>query len=186
MLDEFKRARNAVKATRTFVLRKVKTQMITVSRWLKKFRSRCKNLDNRTRSDRPKRYAPSAWRISGETWTFKTLAKVSRTAEMCLSLSKYWLLSSTRRPIFITHLRTHIKFLFIFIKKVGGFSSCFNSYDTEVWRRALLHSLDYSTLPLILTLYCWLLSKAASSTIFESLVWLDQGLNSGFPDNWRH
>ena len=52
-------------------------------------------------------------------------------------------------------------------------------------RRALFHSLDCSTLPLILTLKCWVLSKAASSTIFESLVWLDLGLNPGLPDHWR-
>ena len=30
-----------------------------------------------------------------------------------------------------------------------------------------------------------MLSKAASSTIFESLVWLDLGLNPGLPDHWR-
>ena len=30
-----------------------------------------------------------------------------------------------------------------------------------------------------------MLSKAASSTIFESLVWLDLGLNLGLPDHWR-
>ena len=35
------------------------------------------------------------------------------------------------------------------------------------WRRALLLSLDYSILPLILTLYCWVLSKEVSSTIFK-------------------
>ena len=39
--------------------------------------------------------------------------------------------------------------------------------------RALLHSLDCSILSLILTLSCWVLSKVTSSTIFESLVWLD-------------
>ena len=37
------------------------------------------------------------------------------------------------------------------------------------WRKFL--SLDFSTLPLIPTLYCWVLSNDASSTIFESLVW---------------
>ena len=44
--------------------------------------------------------------------------------------------------------------------------SLFNSYYIEVYRRALLHFLDCSTLPSILTLYSWALSKAASSTIF--------------------
>ena len=30
-----------------------------------------------------------------------------------------------------------------------------------------------------------MISKAALSTIFESLVWLDLGLNAGLPDHWR-
>ena len=57
-------------------------------------------------------------------------------------------------------------------KKVGDCSrvwpegSLFNSYNTKVQGRALLHSLDFSTLPLIFTLECWVLSKAASSTMF--------------------
>ena len=56
--------------------------------------------------------------------------------------------------------------------KVGDLSrgwpecSLFNSYYTEVLVRALLLSLDCPTLPLTLTLECWVLSKAASSTIF--------------------
>ena len=49
----------------------------------------------------------------------------------------------------------------------------------------LLLSLDCSTLPLIRTLYCWVLSKEVSSTIFKSLVWRDLGLNPGLPDHWR-
>ena len=40
--------------------------------------------------------------------------------------------------------------------------SLFNSYYSEV-----LLSLDCSTLPLIRTLYCWLLSKKVSNTIFK-------------------
>ena len=42
----------------------------------------------------------------------------------------------------------------------------FNRYNTELLGKALLHSLDHSTLHLRLTLQCWVLSKAASSTIF--------------------
>ena len=49
----------------------------------------------------------------------------------------------------------------------------------------LLHSLGCSTLALIHTLYCWVLNKASSSTIFESLVWLDLGLNPGLLDPWQ-
>ena len=42
----------------------------------------------------------------------------------------------------------------------------FNSYLTDVLGRVLLHTLGYSTLLLILTLSCWVLSNAESSTIF--------------------
>ena len=45
--------------------------------------------------------------------------------------------------------------------------SLFNSNYTEMQGRALLLSLDCSTLPLICTLYCWVLSKEISSTIFK-------------------
>ena len=45
--------------------------------------------------------------------------------------------------------------------------SHFNSYYTKVSGRALLLSLDCSTLPSIHTLYCWLLSKEVSSTILK-------------------
>ena len=38
---------------------------------------------------------------------------------------------------------------------------------------------------LTLHLQCWVLSKAASSIIFESLVCLDLGLNLGLPGHWR-
>ena len=43
----------------------------------------------------------------------------------------------------------------------------FNSYYSEMYGKALLPSLDCSTLPLIRTLYCWVLSKELSSTIFK-------------------
>ena len=46
-------------------------------------------------------------------------------------------------------------------------SSLFNSYYTEVKGRALLFSLDCSTLPLIHSLYCWVLRKEVSGTIFK-------------------
>ena len=42
----------------------------------------------------------------------------------------------------------------------------FNSYYTKMSGRTLLLSLDSSTLPLIRTLYCWVLSKVVSITIF--------------------
>ena len=43
----------------------------------------------------------------------------------------------------------------------------FNSYYTNVLGRVLLLSLDCSNLPLMLTLYCWVLSKEVSRTILK-------------------
>ena len=43
--------------------------------------------------------------------------------------------------------------------------SLFNSYYTEVKERVLLLTLDCFALPLVHTLQCWVLSKAASSII---------------------
>ena len=64
-----------------------------------------------------------------------------------------------------------IDFRFIIVSKVKlptvVEGSLFNSYYTEVYGRALLLSLDCSTLPLIRTLYCWVLSKEVSSTILK-------------------
>ena len=48
----------------------------------------------------------------------------------------------------------------------------FNSYYNVVYGKVLLHSQDCSSKPLILTLWCWVLSKAVSNTIFLSL-WYD-------------
>ena len=62
----------------------------------------------------------------------------------------------------------------------GG--SLFNCYYTDVKERVLFLSLGCSTLPSIRTLYCWMLSKWVSSTIFK--VWRDLGLNAGLPDHW--
>ena len=62
--------------------------------------------------------------------------------------------------------------------KVGDLSrgrpegSLFYSYYTEVYGRALLLSLDCSTLFLIRTIYCWLLSKEVSRNHFWNL-WYD-------------
>ena len=59
------------------------------------------------------------------------------------------------------------------LSKVGDLSRgwpeglLFDSYYTEVLERALLFSLDCSTLPLIPSLYYWVLSKGASSTIIK-------------------
>ena len=65
------------------------------------------------------------------------------------------------------------------VSKVGDHSqgrpegSLFNSYNTKVLGRPILLSQDRSTLSLIHTLYCWVLSKEVSSTIFKvfSMMW---------------
>ena len=59
--------------------------------------------------------------------------------------------------------------------------SLFNSNYTEVWGRALLLSQDCSTLPLIRTLYCWVLSKEVSSTIFKVFGMTWPGIESRSP-----
>ena len=63
----------------------------------------------------------------------------------------------------------------LWVSRVGDCSrgrsegSLFNSYYyNKVWGRALLLSLDCSTLPSIRTLYCWVLSNEVSSTILKS------------------
>ena len=61
--------------------------------------------------------------------------------------------------------------------------SLFNSYNTEVLGSALL-SLDCSTLPFIHTLYCWVLSKEVSSTIFKVFGMTQPGIELRFPWDW--
>ena len=80
---------------------------------------------------------------------------------------------------------------YLYMSKAGDHSQewleefLFNSYYTKVKGKALLFLLDCFTLSLINTLSCWVLSKEASSTIFESLVWLDLRKNSGLTDRWQ-
>ena len=59
--------------------------------------------------------------------------------------------------------------------------SLFNSYYIEVKRRVLLLSLDCSTLPSIRTLYCWVLSKEVSSTIFKVFGMMRPGIEPWSP-----
>ena len=64
--------------------------------------------------------------------------------------------------------------------------SLFNSYYTEVYGRVLLLSLDCATLPLIRTLYCWVLSKEVSSTIFNVFGMILPGIETQvYSDHWR-
>ena len=51
----------------------------------------------------------------------------------------------------------------------------------KVKGRALLLSLDCSTLPLICTLYCWVLSKEVSSTIFIVFGMMQTGIETRSP-----
>ena len=59
--------------------------------------------------------------------------------------------------------------------------SFFNSYYTEVQGRALLLSLDCSNLPLIRTLYCWVLTKEVSSIIFKVFGMMQPGIEPRSP-----
>ena len=89
----------------------------------------------------------------------------------------------------------HLKSFYLYFRKrilrkskVGNRrteGSLFNSYSTEVYGGTLLLSLDCSTLPLIHTLYCWVLSNEVSVPFSKSLVWRDLGLNPSLPDHWR-
>ena len=62
----------------------------------------------------------------------------------------------------------------------GG--SLFNSYYTEVLGRALLFSLNCSTLSLIRTLYRWVLNKEESSTIFKVFGMTQPGIQMEMPN----
>ena len=59
---------------------------------------------------------------------------------------------------------THILDKFIWGRSEG---SLFDSYHTKVLRRVILLSLDCSAFSLIRIVYCWVLSKDISSTIFK-------------------
>ena len=56
-----------------------------------------------------------------------------------------------------------------------------NSNNTEVYGRVLLLSQDCSTLPLISTLYCWVLIKEVSSTYFKVFDMTRPGIESRSP-----
>ena len=76
---------------------------------------------------------------------------------------------------------------YIYRRKVGDHSwgwlegSLFNSNFTEVYGRALLLFLDCSTLPLMRTIYCWVLSKEVSSTIFKVFGMTQPGIEPRSP-----
>ena len=59
--------------------------------------------------------------------------------------------------------------------------SLFNCYYAEMLGRTLFVSLDCSTLPLIRTLYCWVLNKEVSSTIFKVFGMTRTGIGHQFP-----
>ena len=59
--------------------------------------------------------------------------------------------------------------------------SLFSRYYTKVLGRALLLSQDCSALPLIRTLYCWVLSKEVSSTIFKVFGMTRRGIEPRSP-----
>ena len=59
--------------------------------------------------------------------------------------------------------------------------SLFNSYNSKMLGRVLLLSLDCATLPLIRTLYCWVLSKEVSSIIFKVFGMMQPGIEPRSP-----
>ena len=144
-----------------------------------------------------KNSGPRQWGISGtKHWTeFCKAVKSLKNAHLRPSDYQSQPLSAKARPSTSSSLgktanwcqQTEIYWAYFHSSKICDLSrgwpegSIYNSYYTEVLGRTLLHSLDCSTLPLILSLYCWVLNKLAASTIFESLVWLDPGLL----DHWR-
>ena len=114
--------------------------------------------------------------VHQRVWTFNR--NVPRYDEHRLILLKFsHPFNCTLRFFFFyisASFQLHILLLNIYIvSKVGDRSqgrlkgSLFNSYYTEVLGRALLLSHDCSTLPLIRTLYCWVLRKEVSSAIFK-------------------
>ena len=74
---------------------------------------------------------------------------------------------------FSTKWKANSHFTYIYKSKAGDRSQgqpegfLFNSFNSEMKGRPLLFSLDCSTLPLMRTLYCWVLSKDVSSTVFK-------------------
>ena len=62
---------------------------------------------------------------------------------------------------------------------------CFSIATTPTCWGVLLLSLDWSALPLIRTFIAECSARRYQKPFFESLVWLDLGLNPGLPDHWR-
>ena len=102
-------------------------------------------------------------------------------------VGKFWFQYYTWFSILRFHLPEIFGILLLIVSKVGDCSrgqpegSLFNSYYTEVWGRTILLSLDCSTLPLIHTLYCWVLSKEVSSTSFKVFGMMQPGIEPRSP-----
>ena len=97
----------------------------------------------------------------------------------CWRIQKCWYVSTNTHFSYFS-----VYFLYKSVKLATVVEGDQKGYYTEVLGRALLLSLDCSTLSLICTLYCWVLTKEVSSTILNSLLWRDLGLNPGFQDHW--
>ena len=76
---------------------------------------------------------------------------------------KHYLFENIRKRIY----EKSSKVTLVTFSREGPEGFLFKSYYTDVYGWALLLSLDCSTLPLILTVYYWVLRKDASSNIFR-------------------
>ena len=120
------------------------------------------------------------WNLSTLFWSIYFHIKKIRIKN--IDISSLWLVRTSEHTYIYPSISLPLSlslslyiyiYIYIYIHKVGDYSwgqpegSLFNSYCTEVLGRARLLSLDCSTLPLIRTLYCWVLSKEVLSTIFK-------------------
>ena len=112
MLYNFKLSHDTTEATKNICWTKGKDTVDhgTVTRWMKKFCSGCKNLDNQASSGKPKimdcevalqaievNPMSNTLKVSDKLDTFTTFAKASWAAELCLSctskiLQNFWLI----------------------------------------------------------------------------------------------
>ena len=113
-------------------------------------------------------------RLLWVTWNYMTYIQIIYVSKKYLKTNNwrkkkiYWI--AILNDIIVYEL---LVFHWNKVSKVGNCcrgrseGSLFYTYYTEVQGRVLLISLNWSTLPSIRTLYCWVLSKKVSSTILK-------------------
>ena len=95
--------------------------------------------------------------------------------------SKYYSSSSTRRQPTVNWKcqklnRFNVTFGFIYL--FNGISTPYGLVNTKIW---LIYKCSISTIPLIRTLYCGVLSKEVSSTIFKVFSMTQAGIEPRSP-----